>query len=698
MKTVVTLTFLLTILNGAFLRAEWTKIRLVPDDTIDEKFYNRVSPDNYAASVEGWSADDTDQTAEARVSLGAGRSGKAVRVDFKFVGKEKYEYVSVKRDVTIDKPGLFIGMWCRFDDVLGRLRLRVVDSSGEFHQIEFLNPLVLGEWRFYSAEIQNRSDAWGGDGNKKIDYPAKFYCILYDRPSKGFKGEGSFSIEDFYFMTPKEKAAELFTASVDSPYGNAFSDEKANVQVKLSPIDLSKGPVLVNYRLLDFWDVEKSRGELSLVEGGNILTLKKNDWGYQNLRIESVQNGKSGPTVSFRADWAPLFPIKKVPASFFGICTHYRIATPTYYPYESMPPLAQLGVKYFRDEMGWGGLEKEKGVFVFPEKYDTYIEKTAALGLEPLLILNYGNKLYDDGNFPVSDEALAGFGRYCSEVVKRYKGKIKFFEVWNEWSGGCGMKGPDGKNRPGNTPENYVKLLAVAEKAIRAANPQAYIIGIGGEHSKGDEKHIDDMFAAGALKYCDAVSVHPYRYPRSPEDTDLVGEVMNIKNMVTRHGGKQNIWITEIGWPTHQIAEQVEGRMAVRTHVLMLSTGVVEKLFWYSYIDDGLNRGYNEDNFGITRNPVFHGMPKASYSAYAVMTRQLTGAVFQKKIETPANALAFQFKTSDGKKLTVAWAMTGKASLAIKGSGVEVLDLMGNKKNLSGTGVELSTDPVYIRE
>ncbi|MBL8992065.1 MAG: hypothetical protein JNM63_01910, partial [Spirochaetia bacterium] len=188
-----------------------------------------------------------------------------------------------------------------------------------------------------------------------------------------------------------------------------------------------------------------------------------------------------------------------------------------------------------------------------------------------------------------------------------------------------------------------------------------------------------------------------YRYPRSPEDTDLVGEIMNVKSMIAKYGGRQNIWITEIGWPTHQIPEQVQGRMAVRTHVLMLSTGVVEKLFWYDFIDDGVNRGYNEDNFGITRNPVYHGAPKASYSAYAVMARMLTGAVYQKKIETPANTYAFQFKASDGKKLTVAWVTTGKGSLPIKGSGAEVLDLMGNKKSGSGS-TELGVDPVYIRE
>ncbi len=347
--------------------AEWTPLKLVPSDSIDERAYERVTPDNYAASLQGWKADDNDQTARAKVSEIAGRKGKAVRTDFTFVGKDKYEYVSLKREVPIPQPGLIIGMWCRFEDVPGRLRLRVVDASGEYHQLEFINPITLGEWKFYAAPIQNRSDAWDGDGNKKVDYPAKFFSLVYDRPHRGYHGSGSLSIDEFYLMKPREKLPDLISAKIDTAYGNTFTDAKESIHLKLSALDPSKGAVEVTYQIQDFWNNSKGKGTLSLTGEESQIRIPRSHNGYHFVEIETRQNGVAGPSYNVRGDWNTPFPIKTISASFFGLCTHYRLAKPDYYPLESMPMIAHAGAKHLRDEISWSSLEREKGVFVFEQ-------------------------------------------------------------------------------------------------------------------------------------------------------------------------------------------------------------------------------------------------------------------------------------------------------------------------------------------
>ncbi|MEK6796401.1 MAG: cellulase family glycosylhydrolase [Spirochaetota bacterium] len=693
-SVLITTAVCVTLAAGLF--AEWRPIELIPDDSQSDKAFERVSPVNYAASTEGWTTGESDQYAVMKVSEGTGRAGKAVKIDFTFIGREKLEYVNVGKEFVVDKPGLYIGMWAKFDGETGSLRLRVNDASGETHQLEYENSIVKGEWKFYACKLKDHGGAWGGDGNRKLDYPVKPYAIVYDRPSKGYKGAGSITIDDIYLMKKREEPRPLFKAEIDSPaYGNSFS--AGSVKLKLSPA--ADGIVGANYSISDGTRVF-SKGSMELSKE-NVITIGPKVQGFITATIESTLAGVPVASYTVRMSVNPAIDLKSIASSFFGICTHYQSGfRPDYFPPETMNMMASAGIKYLRDEMCWSRVEQKKGGIVFDPKYDAYIDAALALGIEPLIILNYGNKFYDEGNFPASDETLAAYGAYCKALAAKYRGRIKCYEVWNEWTGGCGMKGKDGKNRPGNTPENYVKVLKTAFEAVRAVDANAYIVGLGGEHSTHDLKPIEAMFAAGALSYCNAVSVHPYRYPSAPEDKvagmTLVEEMKNIKSLIEKYNGKQNIWITEVGWPTHkgsrETTETEQARMLVRAHVLMLSTGVVEKLFWYDLMDDGADRAYNENNFGILRNAKFGCMPKPAYSAYVVMSSLLSGAQFVKERNFHADALAFEFKRASG-AVIAAWSPKTSATVTVP-AGMNAVDIMGNAL---GTGtVTLTASPVYF--
>jgi len=174
-------------------------------------------------------------------------------------------------------------------------------------------------------------------------------------------------------------------------------------------------------------------------------------------------------------------------------------------------------------------------------------------------------------------------------------------------------------------------LYEAVELRDAIKNDEASIIGGGGDHPLHERKQIEAMFEAGALKYCDAFSIHPYRQPRTPEESGLVEEVMHIAGLMKKYGvEKPKLWITELGWPTSKKhpakdAELFQAAMIVRSVIPLLATGVVEKYFWYDLKNDGLDRIDQEHNFGIIRHERLNSQIKPSFVAFAVTSSNTAG-------------------------------------------------------------------------
>src|ERR1017187_9813117 len=74
---------------------------------------------------------------------------------------------------------------------------------------------------------------------------------------------------------------------------------------------------------------------------------------------------------------------------------------------------------------GMGGIERTRREFVMPTAWDEFVNAGLKAGIEPLIILDYGNRLYDDGDKPRSPEAIEAFCRYAEFVVGHFKGRVK---------------------------------------------------------------------------------------------------------------------------------------------------------------------------------------------------------------------------------------------------------------------------------
>ena len=107
---------------------------------------------------------------------------------------------------------------------------------------------------------------------------------------------------------------------------------------------------------------------------------------------------------------------------------------------------------------------------------------------------------------------------------------------------------------------------------------------IGGVLAGVDLEFLQVLFAKGGLQYMDALSIHPYCYPQSPEAGNLLGRLDQVRNLMDQGGKRLPIWVTEIGWPTHQgdgrgVDEETQAAYLARMYTLFASQPDVAAVF-----------------------------------------------------------------------------------------------------------------------
>ncbi len=127
------------------------------------------------------------------------------------------------------------------------------------------------------------------------------------------------------------------------------------------------------------------------------------------------------------------------------------------------------------------------------------------------------------------------YEEYVRAVVSHWKGSIHAWEVWNEpgWNGFWN-----------GTVEEYVHLSKLTYENIKKIDPTATVIGLGG--SAQLLPWTEEVFKAGALKYCDAISYHYYEADESTATPDPKRDlVANLRALMAKYGEVKPIWDTE---------------------------------------------------------------------------------------------------------------------------------------------------------
>jgi hypothetical protein len=163
---------------------------------------------------------------------------------------------------------------------------------------------------------------------------------------------------------------------------------------------------------------------------------------------------------------------------------------------------------------------------------------------------------------PTSPEQYAQF---AGLVAQRYAGKVSAYEIWNEpntylfWA-------------PKPDPLAYTRLLQAAYQGIKAADPNATVVGgvlisisDYGDLGINPVNYLQQMYDAGAAGNFDALSFHPYQYTLPFTQGGPYGNLSAINQMGLMHqimvangDGNKLIWSTEYGEPTSVVDEATQ--------------------------------------------------------------------------------------------------------------------------------------------
>lgn len=265
----------------------------------------------------------------------------------------------------------------------------------------------------------------------------------------------------------------------------------------------------------------------------------------------------------------------------------------------------KIGFNAVRDDFLWQFAETTKGSYHIPPSWDQYVNEARRLGIQPLVILDYGNKFYDGGNKPRSRQAIEGFVRYASFVVKHFAGRVHYFEIWNEWDTHAG-------GFPSGSARDYAKLFDAVFPVVKKVDPHATFLA--SASAGGRNEWYEQIAKLGVTGRADGVAVHPYVFPRrsifqASRSTDeaerSVEQVINIETVMRRFSGGKTIpiYVTEIGWPTSKnasgVTQQVAALLAEHMLLMFSSLPYVRGVWWYDLVDDGSDDTLSRDRFGL---------------------------------------------------------------------------------------------------
>ena len=345
--------------------------------------------------------------------------------------------------------------------------------------------------------------------------------------------------------------------------------------------------------------------------------------------------------------------------------------------------IAAGGFKFIRMDFSWGGIERRKGEY----DWSGYDELTANLekrGIRPLYILDYSNPLYEqpmgstnpithkatfETASPQHPESVAAFAKWAAAAAAHYKGRRVIWEIWNEPNIFFWKPKPDA--------QQYSALALATCKAVRAADPNATIIGPAS--SEFPWAFLETFLQSGVLEYLDAVSVHPYR-SRSKGPETANADYAKLRGLIEKYApteAKKKISIISGEWGyssnTKGVTLERQAAYLARQQLSNLMNGVPISI-WYDWKNDGEDPAENEHNFGTVTSKL---EPKPAYLAAKTLSNELSGFRIAQRVDVGStNDFVLVLTNQNGLGKFAVWTMTTN-SHAVTISGTRMIPSKG---------------------
>ncbi len=342
--------------------------------------------------------------------------------------------------------------------------------------------------------------------------------------------------------------------------------------------------------------------------------------------------------------------------------------------------------------LNWNHVERVQGQYDW-SSWDTVLGKAAQAGYQVVVTINGNPSWAAETNCgPIDEDKLDDFATFVRKAVERYSYppyNVLYWSFYNEPDnsdavnygsilGGCWGYAYNPNAAAGAGGAAYANMLKYVYPAVKAANPDAYVV-IGGlaydyfttDPGGGifDPYFLDDVLKAGGADYFDVLNFHYYPWSGyihwEPEGSDrynrhlaykarwIVSEVYNAT------GQTKPIMVTEVGETSHNkdnvpdYHRQIQALFQNFMHARMVN---VYPIIWFTGIDLEFSINYDGRRYGLLH---LDGSPKPSYFAYKALTTELKEATFVRpRSDLPMRFEGYEFNDR-GRTKTVLWMYPG---------------------------------------
>jgi len=280
--------------------------------------------------------------------------------------------------------------------------------------------------------------------------------------------------------------------------------------------------------------------------------------------------------------------------------------------------MKKAGIGTVRLDFLWQDIEPRQGKFDY-SKYDMLVDLLVQNNIQILGLLDYSAdwaSASGQWNCLPKDNGL--FLAYVSGVVSRYKGKVKYWEFWNEPDSSIYLTPQDGL-------KSYVALLKQVYTQIKKIDPDCMVLNGGLANGL---LSVNRLYDNGAQGHFDILNVHAFETPFDLIAIKRVTAFLERARKVMERNGDadKKIWVTEIGcpgvkpgievanwWMGGNPTEEAQAGWVTQVYTTLRKIPYVEKVFWAFFRDTDQHWKNGVDYFGLVRHDF---SLKPAYKAY----------------------------------------------------------------------------------
>jgi hypothetical protein len=268
--------------------------------------------------------------------------------------------------------------------------------------------------------------------------------------------------------------------------------------------------------------------------------------------------------------------------------------------------------------------------------------------------------------------------RYVRTVGQRYKGVIRYWEIWNE---------SDFSGFYTGTPAQMVQMAGIARLELKAIDSVNVLLSP--NITRAGLPWLNDYFSLGGGQHADLISYHRYQ-PVSPENA--IPEYAAVQDLVRSHGlGDKPIWNTEgaVECETPLSEEAAMGAVA-RAYLVQWAQGI-RNFSWYCW-DIHWPGGAN-----LSKNLIGAELA-AGGEAYRRVANWLIGAKMSRRT-VEGNTWTVELQLADGRQSLVVWNSQGETRLRLPSIWRTATrqDLRGKLTEVVGSETSIGRSPVLLQ-